>query len=858
MYKPFIKVKNLLTIVILNIFSFSLSAQTVHNLNSEEAVLFRYSTSSVPQEFRKEAKSARPFTINPALQSATSVRKGDIVSLELFDNQDYNATISNITTDVNGTVALTLQLTDYPMGFAIITTSSEGKSLVNVSIPELGLGFGSRYDAGTKQNYLIEIDQSGIKRLDCGTDAMITPEKVTEAAHDEDNRMPQLRSSCAPTGTNVNSPATIDVLVVYTAAAANSSYASEHGGIENIISTMINLGNLSLSNSQTGITLSLAHSAEVDYTETKDMGVSLDYLGGADDGYMDNVHALRKQYNADLVQLVTTDPNYGGIGYLLTGATGNYNWAFSVVNVTQVGGDYPASVHELGHNLGLGHGATQITNKATGLFGYSYGWTWNGTTSVTQGGVNTVKKGSVMSYWGGENYSDGIPCLNVPYFSNPTISFEGQPTGSAVRADAARSLREMKHIIAFYSDRGLNILDAPTNVVASNPTVRGATITWDRVPGAVSYKLYFFYNGGWWTYSNILNNSIRLNDATYFQQCKQYEIYVAAVNDCGDDSPGSQHITFNTACTYTITFDAQGGSVNPATRTVTSGSAVGNLPVALRGGYTFEGWFTEIDGGGTEFTSSTVYNYSEDLTLYAKWAVNTYTLTFDARGGTVSPATQTVTYGSPVGTLPTPIRSGYIFDGWFTVIGGLGEQFTSATVYDNPGDLTLYATWINPLLPVITTLEATDISSTTATLNKSVVPGLEPIINQGFMYQKLAIGSSWTDISSTDSNYSLSGLTANTQYFFYAYATTALGIVEGNIMTFSTSSEVSNEAIAENAIWGTAGVLHVKASVPGVLSVYSITGRLVIQQNVVDSGTFTLSRGLYIVKMNGLTTKVFL
>jgi uncharacterized repeat protein (TIGR02543 family) len=68
---------------------------------------------------------------------------------------------------------------------------------------------------------------------------------------------------------------------------------------------------------------------------------------------------------------------------------------------------------------------------------------------------------------------------------------------------------------------------------------------------------------------------------------------------------------------YTVTFDAQGGFASQSTVFVNAGGYITNLPVATRSGYTFGGWFTQINGGGAPFTGSTpVYS---NLTVYAKW-----------------------------------------------------------------------------------------------------------------------------------------------------------------------------------------------------------------------------------------------
>ena len=146
-----------------------------------------------------------------------------------------------------------------------------------------------------------------------------------------------------------------------------------------------------------------------------------------------------------------------------------------------------------------------------------------------------------------------------------------------------------------------------------------------------------------------------------------------------------------TANKYTVTFDVNGGTVTPAEQTVTYGSTYGELPTLTREGYTFAGWFTKKDGG-TQVTKETVVTTADKHTLYAHWTANKYTVTFDANGGTVTPAEQTVTYGSHYGELPTPTREGYAFAGWFTEKDG-GTQVTKETVVKTVADHTLYAHW---------------------------------------------------------------------------------------------------------------------------------------------------------------------
>ena len=69
----------------------------------------------------------------------------------------------------------------------------------------------------------------------------------------------------------------------------------------------------------------------------------------------------------------------------------------------------------------------------------------------------------------------------------------------------------------------------------------------------------------------------------------------------------------------------------------------------------------------------------------------TYTLTFDANGGTVSQASKEVTLGQKVGTLPTPTREGYTFNGWYDEMEG--NFLTADTIYDMEQDCIVTASW---------------------------------------------------------------------------------------------------------------------------------------------------------------------
>ena len=149
-------------------------------------------------------------------------------------------------------------------------------------------------------------------------------------------------------------------------------------------------------------------------------------------------------------------------------------------------------------------------------------------------------------------------------------------------------------------------------------------------------------------------------------------------------------ITPAPASTYTITFNPNGGTVSPTTKTVNAGDTIGSLPTPTYTGYTFNGWYTACTGG-TKITTTTKPTGS--TTYCAQWTKNAYTITFDPNGGTVTPASVTVNPGDAIGTLPTPERTGHTFKGWYTSCTG-GTEIATAT---KPTKSTTYcAQWNGP------------------------------------------------------------------------------------------------------------------------------------------------------------------
>ena len=153
----------------------------------------------------------------------------------------------------------------------------------------------------------------------------------------------------------------------------------------------------------------------------------------------------------------------------------------------------------------------------------------------------------------------------------------------------------------------------------------------------------------------------------------------------------------------TINLDKQGGSGGTAYVTGTYDSAMPSATAPSRTGYTFAGYYTSPNGGGTQYYDENMVSVSywhittNPSTLYANWTANTYTLNFDVQNGdALSPSTQSVTYDAAYGTMPTPTRYGFAFKGWYTTPNGGSETDTevlTSDIYSIDGDQTIYAHW---------------------------------------------------------------------------------------------------------------------------------------------------------------------
>jgi uncharacterized repeat protein (TIGR02543 family) len=134
------------------------------------------------------------------------------------------------------------------------------------------------------------------------------------------------------------------------------------------------------------------------------------------------------------------------------------------------------------------------------------------------------------------------------------------------------------------------------------------------------------------------------------------------------------------------------------------------MPIPERPGYTFNGWFTGINGAGTQIQSTTVWNTLGGLTVNAYWTPTVYTLTLDPSTGTCGTPSVPVTYGQAITSLPNASQTGCSFIGWF--LKGTGTQINIGDTWIWPNNDTAVARFNYPVTVTYNSLGTVSISGT--------------------------------------------------------------------------------------------------------------------------------------------------
>lgn len=338
---------------------------------------------------------------------------------------------------------------------------------------------------------------------------------ATEGADTAAGTMAETMSTGASTGQ------VIDVLVLYTPNARNN--AGGDNGIQSKILNAVTAANQAYLNSQIDINLNVVYMVPIDYVETNDMTMTWSRLLSASDGYMDGAHSLRDQYGADVIMLVSTDTNYCGYATIITTfSTSSAPYAFGVVRDSCLtAGSF---AHEVGHIQGNVHNPENA--DFAGAYPDSYGYRICG------------KFRDIMSYsCSGE--------IRIAYFSNPSITYSGYPTGVAGANDTARSMNATAATVASFRGSATTptvpaaptVPTAPGNLAANAPTSDSVTLTWtDNAGDETGYKVQRSLDNANWSEIAALAQGTTSFSNTGLTGGQTYSYRVYAYNSIGNSA----------------------------------------------------------------------------------------------------------------------------------------------------------------------------------------------------------------------------------------------------------------------------------------------------------------------------------
>lgn len=203
---------------------------------------------------------------------------------------------------------------------------------------------------------------------------------------------------------------------------------------------------------------------------------------------------------------------------------------------------------------------------------------------------------------------------------------------------------------------------------------------------------------------------------------------------------------------YTVSFNANGGTGAPGSQTRWYGEVI-YLSSArpTRTGYIFQGW-AKSPNGRVEYNPGSAYGLDANTTLYAIWSPETYTISFNANGGSGAPGNQTKTYGQTLTLSSTrPTRTNYNFIGWGTSSGSTSAAYQPGGSYTSNGNATLYAVWQLAYTPPRITNVQADRCNSAGTLSESGTYAKVSFswatdynVSAIYIRHKVSTSSSWT------------------------------------------------------------------------------------------------------------------
>ena len=289
-----------------------------------------------------------------------------------------------------------------------------------------------------------------------------------------------------------------------------------------------------------------------------------------------------KKYNVKIIAVAKNNKTAEVVGEQTTG---------SIVDLTEANAKFTYSPSNWTNTDVVATASTDVTGFT--IQTSTDGTTWANTSSQTR-----ATNGSVYArLWDGTN-AGGMLTGNITKIDKTpaTVSISATATGTSTGT-----------LVAVVDDRESGLSQIKWEWGTTTNYGNSATDTYATMNGSGT---------------GTIGSTTKTKNLTGLSAGTTYYVRITAYDVAGN--PTQKTATFTTVAIYTLTFNANGGTVSEGSRRVTYGEAYGTLPTPSRSGYTFNGWFTAASGG-SQVSSGTKMGAS-NVTIYAQWKANNMSL----------------------------------------------------------------------------------------------------------------------------------------------------------------------------------------------------------------------------------------
>lgn len=368
-------------------------------------------------------KKRKVVSINPSVFSNSKI------SLNLFDGDTLDINVKNRATKTGGKQIIRGTVTGRPKETSTFVTKG------NVTVGNIYTQKGV-FTVRPKEGGAHTVEFVDLKSLPLHTHkATPTPRKTTSGTI----------TAQAPTAVAARTAVTVDLSVAYTPQTLDAIGNAE--AMDAFIELMVDEANQAYENSDVPIFLRLQNIFPITRRDVEQDTTS-DTLETITDSSFIDIRGLSEELGrrntADIRTLLVDTPDSCGTSWQMDTSNWQYfgdEYSLNVVDIDCVPGY--TFIHEVGHNMGLGHDRDNQTSDP--LYSYAYGYR----------DPNQLFR-TIMAYGCSDNPADD--CFRIPFFSNPDLVYFDRPFGVENSEDNARALRNIRNVVHDFSDlRGTGI-----------------------------------------------------------------------------------------------------------------------------------------------------------------------------------------------------------------------------------------------------------------------------------------------------------------------------------------------------------------------------------------------------------------